>query len=183
LPANPRLLPSRGPRLFAPEKIFIILFGKGRKRVIEKKDGCLLRYYSDETRFMEQPRLLIIDDDQDLIDLLTETFESQGYAVDCALDVGGASEFLDNGSPMPDVIILDLVLPDGDGYELCKRITANDRTRAIPVVLLTAKTSLNNRVRGFVNGARKYITKPFDIDHLLEAVEALLPRDRAESDN
>ena len=143
----------------------------------------ILCHFRDEVRSVEQPRLLIVDDDQDLIDLLTETFESQGYAVECALDVCGACAYLDNGSQMPDVIILDLVLPDGDGYELCSRITASDRTREIPVVLLTAKTSLNNRVRGFVTGARKYITKPFDIDYLLEAVESLLPRERAESEN
>jgi DNA-binding response OmpR family regulator len=83
---------------------------------------------------------------------------------------------------LPDMIILDLVLPDGNGFELCRKITTDPRTREVPVLLLTGKNSLDDRLSGFLTGARKYITKPFDIDDLIEAVRSLIQKsDRKES--
>lgn len=123
---------------------------------------------------MKKKRILIVDDDQDILEVLRETLEIDNYVVTTAENVNGAFEHL--AEELPDMIILDLVLPDGNGFELCRKITSDPRTREVPVLLLTGKNSLDDRLSGFLTGARKYITKPFDIDELTESVRVLIQK-------
>lgn len=120
-------------------------------------------------------KILVIDDDPDIVELVRETLETEGYLVDSALSCREAEEYL--AEKIPDLIVLDLILPDGDGYDLCRMITQNRKTRNTPVLMLTGKSSLDDRLRGFVDGARKYITKPFELDHLTNSVLKLLQRE------
>jgi DNA-binding response OmpR family regulator len=121
---------------------------------------------------VERKQVLIIDDDTDILEVLQETLEMENYRVATATNVNGASEQL--AAALPDLIILDLVLPDGNGFELCRKITSDPATSNVPVLLLTGKNSLDDRISGFLTGARKYITKPFDIDNLMDAVRDLI---------
>lgn len=123
---------------------------------------------------MERKQVLIIDDDTDLLEILQETLEMENYRVATATNVIGASEQL--AGKLPDLIILDLVLPDGNGFEFCHRITSDPATSSVPVLLLTGKNSLDDRLSGFLTGARKYITKPFDLDDLMESVRGLIQK-------
>ena len=123
--------------------------------------------------------ILVVDNDEDIVELVREILETEGYRVESALNVSQTEEFLRNNDP--DLIVLDVLLPDGDGYELCRRITKNPRTSKTPVLLLTGKSSLDDRLRGFSDGARKYITKPFELDELTRSVHKLLNRDASDT--
>lgn len=123
---------------------------------------------------LKKKRILIVDDDTDILEVLRETLELDNHLVTTAENINKAFEQLMN--ELPDLIILDLVLPDGNGFELCRKITTDPRTQNVPVLLLTGKNSLDDRLSGFLTGARKYITKPFDIDDLIESVRTLLQK-------
>lgn len=118
--------------------------------------------------------VLVIDDDSDFQDLLTEILEHEGYEVDRTGSMAGAYTHLEGRTP--DLVILDICLPDGDGLEFCRQFTTNESTSEVPVLLLSGRTGLESRVKGFLNGAMKYITKPFDMDYLVETVGALSQR-------
>ena len=121
-------------------------------------------------------RILVIDDDPDVVELVRDTLEPEGYLVDTALSFRDSELYL--SQTVPDLIVLDLTLPDGDGYELCRRIKRNDMTCNTPVLILSGTTRLDAKVKGFVDGARKYITKPFELNTLTDSVSTLLKRDR-----
>ena len=123
--------------------------------------------------------VLVIDDDADFQDLLTDILEHEGYEVDKTGSMAGAYTHLQEHKP--DLVILDICLPDGDGLEFCRQLTSDERTSEVPVLLLSGRTGLETRVRGFLNGAMKYITKPFDMDYLIETVGALSHRASAKS--
>jgi two-component system alkaline phosphatase synthesis response regulator PhoP len=121
-------------------------------------------------------RILVIDDDPDVVELVRDTLEPEGYLVDTALSFKDSELYL--SQTVPDLIVLDLTLPDGDGYELCRMIKRNDMTCNTPVLILSGTTRLDAKVKGFVDGARKYITKPFELNTLTDSVSKLLKRDR-----
>lgn len=122
-------------------------------------------------------RILVIDDDPDIVDLVRDTLEPEGYVVDAALSFRESELYL--SETVPDLIVLDLTLPDGDGYELCRMIKQNEMTCNTPVLILTGTTSLDAKVKGFVDGARKYITKPFELNNLTDSVSKLLKRNQS----
>ena len=123
--------------------------------------------------------ILVVDDDPDIIELVRETLETEGYIIHSAQNCRETEKYLEQNAP--DLIVLDLILPDGDGFELCRTITQNPGTRKTPVLMLTGKSSLDDRLKGFIDGARKYITKPFELDHLTQSVQKLLKRDTSDS--
>jgi two-component system response regulator MprA len=122
-------------------------------------------------------RILVVEDDQRLRDMLRRNLIFEGYAVDTAEDAEAA--FLAMRERMPDAIILDLMLPDMDGIELCRRVR---EASTVPILILTARDSIEDRVTGLDAGADDYVVKPPEIDELLARVRALLRRHKMEAD-
>ncbi len=115
--------------------------------------------------------ILLVDDDPQLIRLVRANLESLGYKVRVALEARSALELIDK--EMPDMIILDIMLPEIDGYELCRRIR---EFSTIPIIMLTAKVEDADKIKGLKLGADDYLTKPFSAQELLARVEAVLRR-------
>lgn len=120
------------------------------------------------------PTLLIVEDDLDVADMLEKYFRAQGYLVR-AVDTGreAVSNALSTG---PDLIILDIRLPDIDGYQVAQNLRSNQRTQNIPIIFLTDRRERTSRLRGLEQGADDYITKPFDIQELRLRVRNALNR-------
>jgi DNA-binding response OmpR family regulator len=111
-----------------------------------------------------KPKLLIVEDDLDIADMLNAYFSTQGYDV---LTVNwGEDGVRACQTNMPDLVILDIRLPDIDGFEVARRLRTNRRTKQIPIIFLTEKRERNDRLKGLELHAEDYITKPFDIQEL-----------------
>ncbi len=104
--------------------------------------------------------VLVVDDTEANIDVLVEALGSE-YEVSVAMDGMSALETV-NDDP-PDMILLDIMMPDMDGYEFCRRIKSNPKTGGIPIVFITSMSEIQNKTKGFELGAVDYITKPFDV--------------------
>jgi PleD family two-component response regulator len=123
---------------------------------------------------MTTGRMLIVEDDQDISKMLGIYFESQGYEV---LVSGRGGEALDVArKKLPNVVVLDIQLPDIDGYEVCRQLRSNLRTSHIPIIFLTQKDERSDRIAGLELGADDYITKPFDIEELRLRVQNTMKR-------
>jgi DNA-binding response OmpR family regulator len=114
--------------------------------------------------------ILVVDDDKDIVDLVKYNLRREGYRVLTAKDGEGA---LEQAAMAPDLIILDVMLPGLNGWEVARRIKANPSTRAIPIVFLTAKGSETDEVLGLELGADDYLVKPISIPKLLARVRTL----------
>lgn len=121
-----------------------------------------------------KPRILVVDDEKDLVNLVRYNLEKEGFEVYSAYD--GSSVLEKVWNHRPDLIILDLMLPDRSGYDICKEIKADRAISHIPVVMLTARSSEQNRVTGFESGAEDYVIKPFSPKELVLRVKAILAR-------
>lgn len=128
---------------------------------------------------MGKARLLVVEDDQDISSMLKIYFSSQGYEVD--LSLRGELALEKTRQTMPHLIVLDIMLPDIDGYEVCKRLRSNSRTSHIPVIFLTQKDERSDKLQGLELGADDYITKPFDIEELRLRVQNAIARAERES--
>ncbi len=113
-------------------------------------------------------KILVVEDDAQIVRVLRLEFEHEGYVVDTASD-GLAG--LEKALKEPDLIVLDRMLPKMDGIEICKRVRAKSR---VPIIMLTAKDTIKDRVGGLDTGADDYLTKPFSIEELLARVRARL---------
>ncbi|MAE69579.1 MAG: two-component system response regulator [Gemmatimonadetes bacterium] len=120
----------------------------------------------------EPKTLLIVDDDRSLVDALTLYLDGFGYLIHKAYN-GSAGERKARHK-QPDVIILDIMLPDKDGYEVCQRLKRHRRTKHIPIVMLSAKSSVPDIDKGFRALADAYVTKPFDPARLHAKIKKLL---------
>ncbi len=128
---------------------------------------------------MGKAHLLIVEDDSDISNMLSIYFNSQGYDVDIA---SRGSEALEKTHrAMPHLIILDIMLPDTNGYEVCRTLRTNIRTSHVPVIFLTQKDERSDRLQGLELGADDYITKPFDIEELKWRVQNAINRSERES--
>jgi two-component system response regulator MprA len=116
-------------------------------------------------------RILAVDDDPQILDLLKRGLAYEGYRVDTAAD--GPAALVSARDNPPDLVVLDWMLPGMDGLEVCRRLRAGSD---IPILLLTAKTGVPDRVTGLDSGADDYLVKPFNFDELLARVRALLRR-------
>jgi DNA-binding response OmpR family regulator len=122
----------------------------------------------------QKPNLLIVEDDPDVAEMLDAYFKVQGYEV---LTVYSGEEAVRSCRVRrPDILILDIRLPDIDGYEVARRLRTNQRTLDIPIIFLTEKRSRADRLQGLSLGAEDYITKPFDIQELRLRVRNALSR-------
>jgi two-component system phosphate regulon response regulator PhoB len=123
---------------------------------------------------MAATRVLIIEDERALTDVLTYNLEREGYEVLVAHD--GQEGLRKARALLPDLIILDLMLPVLGGLEICRDLRAGERTRYIPIIMLTAKAEEVDQVIGFSLGADDYVTKPFSVKVLLQRIKALQRR-------
>jgi len=125
---------------------------------------------------MTKSKILVVDDEEDILELIRYNLEKDGYQVLTAQSGETALETVK--SEIPDLVLLDLMLPGVDGIEVCRQINSNSATRHIPVVMLTAKSEEMDVVIGLEIGADDYITKPFSPRVLLARVKAMLRRNR-----
>ncbi|RMG99150.1 MAG: response regulator [Chloroflexi bacterium] len=124
-------------------------------------------------------KIFIVEDDVDLSEMLSAYFRVQGYEVAQAMRGEDAVQGITASSP--DVVVLDIRLPDIDGYEVCRRLRRVRRTQNIPVIFLTEKREREDKLAGLELGAVDYITKPFDIQELRLRVRNALRRSRLSS--
>ncbi|MEI6337925.1 MAG: response regulator transcription factor [Verrucomicrobiota bacterium] len=118
--------------------------------------------------------VLIVEDEADVVDLLRYNLSKAGFSVLIAKDGLQGLEMARKNRP--DIIVLDIMLPGMDGYAVCKALKKDPGTESLPIVMLTAKSELNERVHGLEIGADDYVTKPFSPRELVLRVQALLRR-------
>jgi two-component system phosphate regulon response regulator PhoB len=122
----------------------------------------------------DKERVLVVDDEQDIRELIQYNLQKEGYSVVC---VETGEEAIDEVEKrLPDVVVLDLMLPGVDGRDVCKRLKQDPRTSGVPVVMLTAKTEDSDIVSGLELGADDYVTKPFSPKVLTARLRAVLRR-------
>ncbi len=123
-----------------------------------------------------KPLVLIVEDEEALVTLLQYNFEKENYRVSLARNGQEAILLIDE--MLPDLIILDWMLPEISGLELCRQLRSRTKTRNVPIIMLTARGEETDRIRGLDTGADDYITKPFSMTELLSRVRAVLRRIR-----
>ncbi len=119
--------------------------------------------------------IAVIDDEPDIVELLSSNLKKNGFKVKEFLD--GDSFLKSLKDDLPDLIILDLMLPDSDGFEICKYLRREDKFSHIPIIILTARVDEMDKILGLELGADDYITKPFSPRELIARVKAVLRRD------
>lgn len=119
-------------------------------------------------------KILVVDDESDVADLVAYHLKSKGYVVETVNDpnrsIGAARSF------MPDLVILDVMMPDLNGIQICRMLRADPKLKAVPVIFLTAKVEENDRVQGLETGADDYVCKPFSTKELVLRVQTILRR-------
>jgi DNA-binding NarL/FixJ family response regulator len=120
----------------------------------------------------ENNRLLLIDDDPNLVVLVKDYLELRGYVVEAAKNGRDALRLLEKG--LPNLIICDVMMPEMDGYTFVKRVRENPQTNWLPILFLSAKGQMQDRVAGLSKGADVYMVKPFEPDELVAQIEASL---------
>jgi len=132
---------------------------------VKKRIGNL-----SETR----PKVLIVDDEMDTLLPLKRSLEVEDYIV---IGAGNGPEALIKAkTEIPDIILLDLMMPEMDGYEVCEKLKKDPITKNIPVIILTAKDAVRDKVKGLDIGADDYVTKPFNLNELKARVKSVLRR-------
>jgi two-component system, OmpR family, phosphate regulon response regulator PhoB len=121
-------------------------------------------------------KVLVVDDESDILDLVSFNLQREGFEVLSAHD--GIEAVASAKENVPDLIVLDLMLPGKDGFRVYKELRADQRTQHIPVIMLTAKGELEHKITGLELGADDYVTKPFSPKELVLRVKALLKRSR-----
>ena len=119
-------------------------------------------------------KILVVDDDLSINELIKVNLELNGYDVIQAYD--GIKGFALAKQELPSLIVLDVMMPEVDGYTVAKRIRENVQTKEIPIIMLTALSQLNDKVAGFDIGVDDYLVKPFEVEELMVRVRALLKR-------
>ncbi len=119
-------------------------------------------------------RIVIIEDEKDIVELVRYNFRKEGFEV--ASFASGKAGFEHLRHSPPDLVLLDIMLPDIDGFEICKRLRAEERLKSLPVIILTAKGEEIDRVLGLEIGADDYVVKPFSPRELVARVKAVLRR-------
>lgn len=128
--------------------------------------------YAQRRRVIDLNKVLVIDDDSYIRELICTVLKNEGFSVSEA--VNGRDALKKLGEEKIDLCVLDLMMPQMDGYEFCKQVRRYYED--MPILMLTAKSELSQKVKGFELGADDYLTKPFEIDELLVRIKALLRR-------
>ncbi len=123
---------------------------------------------------MSKQTILIIEDERALVEVLTYNLKKEGFEVQSATD--GQDGLRRAQTTLPDLVLLDLMLPVIEGLEVCRVLKSGTRTRDIPLIMLTARSEEVDEIVGFQMGADDYVTKPFKIKPLIQRIKALLRR-------
>lgn len=124
-----------------------------------------------------RPRILVVDDEPDLVRILEFGLKAAGYAVETAPD--GQEGLKKARESKPDVILLDLMLPKLDGYKVCRLLKFDERYKHIPIVILSARTQEGDQTLAHEMGANRFLTKPYEFSEILEHIQALLKESAA----
>ena len=114
-------------------------------------------------------KVLVVDDEKDIVEFIQYNLEAEGFEVITAFD---GKEALEAAKKQPDIIVLDVMMPDIDGYEVCETIKSQEENKNIPVLFLTAKTSEQDEIHGLNLGADDYISKPVSINKLIARIKS-----------
>lgn len=125
-------------------------------------------------------KILVVDDEESLAEFVCRALRQQGYMTVCAFDGDSALSLI--YEELPDLVVLDLMLPLMDGWEICRRVKSDSETKHIPILMLTARSSAEDVVQGLDLGADDYMRKPFPLDELLARVRVLLRRTQQQAD-
>ena len=125
---------------------------------------------------MQKEHILVVDDEEDILDLIKYNLKQESYRVTCTMT--GEQALTEARTIQPDLMLLDLMLPGLDGFEVCKILKNNPETSQIPIIMLTAKGEESDIVTGLELGAEDYITKPFSPKILIARIRAVLRRKR-----
>jgi len=117
-------------------------------------------------------KILVVDDEPDVVEVVGFRLQKEGYDVISAHD--GPSGLAIALAKQPDLIVLDIMMPGIDGFEVFRRLKADQRTANIPVIMLTAKADSPSVAKGWMEGVDNYITKPFDVEDLVKSVKGVL---------
>ena len=120
---------------------------------------------------MSPKKILVVDDEVDLVETVRFPLEMEGF--DVLVSYNGEDALNQARKEKPDLIILDLMLPKLDGYKVCRLLKFDERYKHIPILMLTAKTQEKDKILGKETGADEYITKPFEMDYLMEKVKSV----------
>ena len=129
--------------------------------------------------FKDQPRVLVVEDEPAQLEILAYNLESDGFLVSRARD--GEEALLLIREDVPDVIVMDWMMPHLSGIEVCRRLKSNPETRSIPVIILSARSEDEDKVRGLEIGADDYVVKPYSVVELMARVRTQLRRSRPSS--
>ena len=121
---------------------------------------------------MNPKKILIVDDEIDLVETVRFPLEMEGFEV--LVSYNGEDALNKARKESPDLILLDLMLPKLDGYKVCRLLKFDEKYKHIPILILTAKTQEKDKILGKETGANEYITKPFEMENLLEKVKTYL---------
>ncbi len=130
---------------------------------------------------MAKKRILVVEDDAALVDVLVYNLAQTGYDVSVARD--GRSALRQAHVVSHDLVLLDVMLPELDGIEVCRRLRSSSATRDVLILMVTAKSEEVDQLVGFSVGADDYVTKPFSVNVLLQRIKALLRRQEAQADD
>ena len=119
-------------------------------------------------------KILVVDDEEHIVMILKDSLEFSGFQVVTAYNGEEALEMVEKGRP--DLIVLDIGMPKLDGWQVCRQLKADFRTKKIPIIMLTARSAQIEELRGWESGADDYLTKPCDYKVLLEKIESFLPK-------
>jgi len=125
-----------------------------------------------------KPKILVVDDEPEAVELVEFNLKQAGYAVTTADD--GAEALKKARAQLPDLIVLDVMLPEMDGFEICKALRLDPATARVPILMLTAKAAEIDRVLGLELGADDYLTKPFSPRELLLRIKKIIARGQVE---
>jgi putative two-component system response regulator len=121
---------------------------------------------------MPGKKILVVDDAPSNIKILNDMLKND-YTIAAANNGADALKIAASDSP-PDIILLDVMMPEMDGFEVCKKLKADEKTKKIPVIFVTSKDEIDNKLDGYELGAVHYITKPLDPDYVIESVKKFI---------
>ena len=126
---------------------------------------------------MAQQTILVVEDEKSIADIIMYNLEKEGFAV--FLERDGRDGLLKAQKIMPDLVVLDLMLPGMDGLQVCRLLRSDTRTQQLRIIMLTARAEETDEIVGFNMGADDYVTKPFKVRPLIHRIKALLRRTEA----
>jgi two-component system, OmpR family, phosphate regulon response regulator PhoB len=130
---------------------------------------------------MPKPKILVIEDERSLVEILSCNLEREGFEVSVAFD--GQEGLRQAQLKLPDLVVLDLMLPNKPGLEVCRELRLGARTREIPIIMVTAKAEESDELVGFATGADDYVTKPYSIKILIQRIKKELRRRQLKADS